>query len=218
MYFLIDYENVKNAGMRGVVDLLPSDFVIVFYSAAAPNMESQYLDGIKNSSCSFEVCKLIQTRKNALDFYISTRLGAIFGSGYAEKIAIISRDTGFQAVRDYWNHYTTKQVLISESIERAIISANEANQRTSEVRKRLQPVDIGNFFAAYEESLKLKKLLEDAFAGTELAGRTGEIEEIVRSGKTPKVIYLDTLRRFGKKNGLFVYKTLKTCAELFAAS
>lgn len=215
MYFLIDYENVHNPGMRGAEYLLPTDHVLVFYSASAPNMEAQYLGAIRDSGCAFEVCKLVKTSKNALDFYIATKLGAIFGSGYTGNIAVISRDVGFQAVREYWGSCAVppRRVLLSDSIERGIISANEPTERTHLVHERLKMVDIGNFFSAYEESRKLRRILEDAFAGTAFAARTGEMEEILKSGKTPKVIYLDTLRRFGRRDGLEVYKRLKTCAE-----
>ena len=51
MYFLIDYENIHNPGMRGTEYLLPSDHVLVFYSAPAPNMEAQYLTAIRDSAC-----------------------------------------------------------------------------------------------------------------------------------------------------------------------
>ena len=47
MYFLIDYENVHTPGMRGTEYLLPSDHVLVFYSALVPNMEAQYLTAIR---------------------------------------------------------------------------------------------------------------------------------------------------------------------------
>ncbi|MCI9375774.1 MAG: hypothetical protein HFF85_05165, partial [Oscillibacter sp.] len=45
------------------------------------------------------------------------------------------------------------------------------------------------------------------------SARTGEIEELLKNGKTPKIIYLDALRRFGRRDGLTVYNTLKSCAE-----
>lgn len=216
MYFLIDYENVHNVGMRGTEYLLPTDCVVVFYSASAPNMEAQYLMDIKDSGCTFEVCKLVKVRKNALDFYIATRLGEIFGGGYTGSIAIISRDDGFQSVREYWSSCASppRGVLLSDSIERSIISANEPNQRTRLARDKLKMVDIGNFFSSYEEGQKLSRLLEKTFADTEFASRTGEIVDILKTGKTPKVIYLDTLHRFGRRDGLAVYKKLKACAEL----
>ncbi len=68
MYFLIDYENVRNTGMRGTEHLLPTDDVMVFYSEDAPSMEKRYLDDIQKSGCGFEVCKLLRKRKNGLDF------------------------------------------------------------------------------------------------------------------------------------------------------
>ena len=115
MYFLIDYENVHTPGMRGTEYLLPSDHVLVFYSAPAPNMEAHYLTAIRDSAC--------------------------------------------------------------------------------------------------EESRKLRQMLEDAFEGTAFAVRTGKKEEILKSGKTPKVICLDTRRRYGRRDGLEVYKRLKSWAE-----
>lgn len=216
MYFLIDYENVQNNGMRGTEHLLPTDHVTVFYSSAAPNMETQYLMGIKSSGCAFEVCKLVKPHKNALDFYIATRTGAIFGTGYSGCVAIISRDEGFQSVRDYWTSCAVppRRVVLNESIERGIISANEPNERTRLIHAKLKTMDIGNFFSAYEEAQKLNKLLAETFAGTEFAARTGEMADILKSGKTPKVIYLDTLRRFGRKDGLAIYKKLKACADI----
>lgn len=220
MYFLIDYENVHNVGMRGTEYLLPNDHVVIFYSGAAPNMEAQYLMGIKDSGCTFEICKLRKAHKNALDFYIATKVGAVLGSGYAGNISIVSRDEGFQAVRDYWSSCAVppRRVLLNESIERAIISANESHKRTALVHARLKNVDIGNFFSAYEEARKLQSLLRDAFSGTEFVARIGEMEDILKTGKTAKVIYLDTLRRFGRRDGLTVYKKLKTCIAEQAAA
>ncbi|MCI8573297.1 MAG: hypothetical protein HFF89_02575 [Oscillibacter sp.] len=215
MYFLIDFENVKNAGMQGTEYLENSDHVIIFYSAAVPNMEARYLEEIKASGCTFEVCKLIKPHKNALDFYIATRLGEIYGNGYNGSLAIISRDDGFHALRDYWASCAAvqHQVLICDSIERSIISANKPNQRTALIHARLKSTDIGNFYSAYAESIHLRRQLDEAFAGTAFSARTGEIEELLKNGKTPKIIYLDALRRFGRRDGLTVYNTLKSCAE-----
>jgi len=50
--------------------------------------------------CEFEICRLKKARKNALDFYIVTRLGEIFGSGYQGVAAIISQDDGFRSAKE----------------------------------------------------------------------------------------------------------------------
>lgn len=215
MYFLIDYENVKNMGMQGAEHLQPADHLVLFYSAAAPNMEERYLSAVKASGCEFCICKLVKIRKNALDFYIAARLGEIWGQGYRGNTVIVSKDDGFHSLIEYGNRCITpsRRVLVSPSIEHGIISAGENNPRTARVRQQLKSIDIGNFYSAYEEGLRLRRMLEEAFAGTEFLARTQEIEEILKNGKTPKVIYLDTLRRFGRKDGLAVYQKLKNCAE-----
>ena len=212
MLFLIDYENVRNAGMRGVKYLQASDYIIIFYSGAAQAMETRYLNAIKNSGCTFETCRLIKTRKNGLDFYIATRLGELFGSGYQGSAVIISGDEGFQSLREYWQSRskTPRRVFINESIERGIISANENDERTAAIREQLKNQDIGDFFTAYQKNQELRDLLERAFSDTPFSNRTGEMLEILNGAKTSRRIYLDTLRRFGRRDGLEIYDILKS--------
>ena len=215
MYFLIDFENVKNAGMQGTEYLLPSDHVLVFYSDATPSMEKRHLEAIQRSECDFEICRLVTARKNALDFYMASRLGEVFGTGYTGSAVLITKDGGFQSIQEYWTKCAApaRRVFVEKSIERGITAAKEPDERTKQLREQVKPQDIGNFFAAYQEARKLRKLLEDTFAATEYASRTGEMEAILRNGDSARVIYLDTLRRFGRKDGLAVYRRLKDCAK-----
>lgn len=69
MYFLVDYENVRNLGMRGTEFLLPSDHVIFFYSDAAPVIEQRHLDNIQHAGCGFETCKLLKKRRSGALLY-----------------------------------------------------------------------------------------------------------------------------------------------------
>ncbi len=213
MFFLIDFENVRNAGMRGSEYLLPADHVIVFYSQSAPNMEQRHLINIQNSGCGFETYKLLAKRKNGLDFYIATKVGELFGANRCKNAVLVSNDSGFQAIRDFWQECsgTKNRVAISDSIEHGIISGGEVSQRATEIRTYQKRVDIGNFYAAYQENQRLQKILREAFSGTAFAARLSEIEGIVKNGATPKVIYLDSLRHFGRKEGQEVYRILKTC-------
>lgn len=216
MYFLIDYENVQNSGMLGTDALTKEDQVDLFYSSSVPSMQSRYLEEIRASDCDFHIHKLKKAQKNGLDFYIATRLGEAFGAGYTGAAVIVSRDVGFQAVRDYWTSVARKprRVYLSESIERGIITANLGDQRAERVRQRLKPVDIAVFYAALQENKRIRGILEDALAGTDYLSRTGDIQNILKKGKTAKVIYLDVLHRFGRKDGLEIYRRLKGCAEL----
>lgn len=215
MYFLIDFENVKNAGMRGTEYLLSTDCVIVFYSANTPTMEQRHLMNIQDSGCGFETYKLLMKRKNGLDFYIATKVGELFGAGRCKNAVLISNDSGFQAIRDFWQECsgTKNRVAISDTIEHGIITAGETSERADRIRAYRKTVDIGNFYAAYQENQNLQKILRGAFAGTAFEGRLKEIEDILKTGTSPKVIYLDSLRHFGRKEGQEIYRILKTCVS-----
>jgi hypothetical protein len=171
---------------------------------------------LREISCRFEVCKLVQAKKNGLDFYIATRLGAIFGEGYDGLAAVVSKDEGFSALRDYWASRAkpSRRVVIHGSIERAIVSAGGKEPRTRAATHLLKSQDIGSFYAAFEERQKLRAQLAEAFAGTEYMDRTEEIETVLLNGVSAKVIYLDALRSFGRKDGLAIYRKLKDCVKL----
>jgi len=202
--------------MQGTEYLLPSDTVIVFFSAAAPVMEQRRLKEIQNSGCGFETYKLLKQRKNGLDFYIATKVGELFGAKQCTRAVLISRDTGFQAIRDYWQECsgTKNRVYLSESIECGIVSSGEAGPRTDQIREGRKGVDIGNFYAAYQEGQKLQQALREMFSGTSFLDRLPDLEQIAKGG-SPKVIYLDSLRRFGREEGREVYRILKANGEKF---
>lgn len=216
MYFLIDYENVRNLGMRGSEYLLPSDYVIVFYSRNAPLMEMRHLNNIKNSGCGFETCELLTKRKNGLDFYIATKVGELFGAERCKNAVLISNDSGFQAIRDFWQERsgTKHRVALSESIEHGIITVGENSERSKLIRAQRKTMDIGQFYAAYQENQKIYRMLCEAFEGTAYSDRLSEIQDVLQAGTSPKVIYLDSLRRFGRKDGQEIYRRLKACKEL----
>ena len=125
-------------------------------------------------------------------------------------------DHGFQAIRDFWQECsgTKNRVAVSDCIEQGILSSGENSKRADLIRSYRKTVDIGNFYAAYQENIKVRKALRDTFRGTAFEPRLKEIEEIIRTGTSPKVIYLDALRRFGRKDGQKVYRMLKNCEGL----
>lgn len=211
MYFLVDFENVRSNGLRGAAYLEESDGLTIFFSNAARSCETRYLEEIEKSGCQFDTCKLINPGKNGLDFYIASRIGEFYGSGRRDRAVIISKDQGFKAVRDYWEMRLPpdKSILISPSIEQSLIASNDNTERVKILKRNLAGVEIDVFQAKYEERMKLRKTLQNVFRGSELADKMPEIQAMVETGKAPKIIYLDALRRFGKKQGLEIYQRLK---------
>ena len=74
-------------------------------------------------------------------------------------------------------------------------------------------MDLGQFYAAYQERVKSQQVLREIFEGTEYSDRLSEIESLLNAGTSPKVIYLDSLRRFGRKDGQEIYRRLKACTK-----
>lgn len=217
MLFLIDFENVGNAGMKGY-DLLDSrDHVIIFYSDATRNIERRVVEAISSCGCIFEVCKLCQSGKNALDFYIVSRLGELIGGGFEGVAVIVSRDGGFRAVQDYWEKRAKcrRRMCLAPSIEDGIVEGNENIARTRELKRMRETLNIGGYYSLYAEKIRMKSVLEKIFEGTEYQDMTDEIQSLIQGQKkTPKIIYLGSLHRFGKKHGLEIYRKLKECEEL----
>ncbi len=217
MLFLVDYENVGSAGMKGSNYLNDGDHVVIFYSEAKKLMERRTLDDISSSGCVFEICKLCQTGKNALDFYITSRLGELIGEGYEGVTAIISSDNGFKAVRDYWEKRASnkRKVFISPCLEDGIISANKNDERTRELHRLREKLTIGGYYSEYEERIRAKGVLQKLFAGTEYENRMEQIQNLMEGEeKALKVIYLRSIHMFGRKDGLEIYHRIKACDEL----
>lgn len=216
MLFLIDYENVGNAGMRGCACLNEQDHVVIFYSDAMKNMEQRFLEDITVSGCVFEICRLCKTGKNALDFYIASRLGEMAGNGYDGIAVIISRDSGFQAVQDYWANRALhrRRILLASCVEDGIVKGNENNERTKELKRQRMSLSIGSYYSAYMERMRMKHILQNLFRGTEYEGLTAEILCLIENKpKAPRTIYLNSLHAFGKKDGLAIYQMIKGCPD-----
>ncbi|MCM1122439.1 MAG: PIN domain-containing protein [Eubacterium sp.] len=217
MLFLVDYENVGNTGMKGCHYLNASDYMIVFYSESRKNMERRLLEDITDSGCVFEICKLYKNGKNALDFYIASRLGELFGGGLEETAVIVSHDNGFQAVRDYWDKKAghKRRVLLSACVEDGIVSGNENSERIRELKRLRENLTIGGFFADYTERMRIKAVIKKLFDGTEYESMIGQIQTLMDGKeKTPRIIYLNCLHSFGRNSGLAIYNRMKECGEL----
>lgn len=211
MYFLVDFENVRSGGLRGTDYLEDSDYLTIFFSNAAHSCENRYLEEIERSGCHFNTCKLKNIGKNGLDFYIATRVGEFYGTGHKDKVAIISKDKGYKAVRDYWDVRlpSNNKIIISPSIERSLIASNDNSDRVKRLKNQLSGVDIEVFQARYEERMRLKEILRQIFSETDYDSKMPEIQDMMETTKAPKTIYLNSLHRFGKKQGLEIYRRIK---------
>ena len=212
IHFMIDWENIQHNGLRGSRYLNPSDNITIFYSKACNRIEQGELQEILHSGCTLELCRLVNPGKNALDHYISSRIGSLFGSGYSGNVAIISRDKGFQAVQDYWKHCVkpSRNIVVRPNIEAGIVSLNENTERRKQIQREMKIVNLEEEFEKYKEEKRIRSELKKLFADTDYQNFVNQIMDIVKNNKTPsKIVYLNTLKQFGKKDGLEIYRKLR---------
>lgn len=100
--YLIDYENVKSEGIRGILQLSEQDTVVIFYSHNADTLTFETMDMIISSKAAVHKYKIVRGGKNALDFQLSTYLGYLIHEGKDSCFYIISKDNGFQHVVEFW--------------------------------------------------------------------------------------------------------------------
>lgn len=213
IHFIIDFENVSSLGLLGSEYLCSDDSVTIFYSSVCLQIENGKMRKILESGCNLDICKLQKAGKNALDFYIASRIGEIYGSGYAGTIAIVSKDKGFRAVQEYWrNASPPKKVVLRADIEQCIVSSGEVSERSRLIQNKKRLIDIESEYQKYQERKRIQKEVEQLFANTDYITKADPIIDIIQAKERPKTMYLKTLKRFGKKDGLQIYNKIKSIA------
>ena len=211
IHFMIDFENTKSGGLRGAEYLQSDDAVTIFYSQACMKIEQGRFRQLKESGCHFDICKLRKTGKNALDFYIASHIGEIYGQGYNGITAIVSRDTGFHAVKDYWKSCASvsRNIILQSDIEKCILISGENSPRQRQIRGEKQELRLEDEHQKYIEQLRIRRALTDCFADSDYEDMTDRIMGLIVPRKPLKLIYLDSVKQFGKRDGLSIYHTVK---------
>jgi hypothetical protein len=212
---LVDYENVWAAsGLKGIEYLNSNDKLYIFYSQCCGKIRAEYMDAIEKTGCDFQVYKLVNTGKNALDFYIASECGAISETG-EKQIAIISNDRGFKAVADFLKIKTDAQttVVIASNIESGLLTLNASDDRArrSILQAKAKMLDIAVEQARYAERNSMKHKLKMALLGTKYECITNKILKYVDANQqiTPKQLHTGSLHQFGRADGVAIYQILK---------
>lgn len=210
-HFMIDLENTGSKGLQGAEYLSAEDCVTVFYSQSCLKIESGKLQQIMDAGSILKICRLKNTGKNALDFYIASKTGEVFGGGYRGIVAIVSRDKGYRAVQDYWKNCVapTRKVVIQSDIEQCILVSDEDSVRRELIREKLREVNLETQYECYAEQLRIRNELEACFADTAYRDLVGQMVNIVKGRKGNRLLYLDTIKQFGRKRGLEIYTRLR---------
>ena len=211
IHFMIDFENTRSRGLQGAEYLQPDDLVTIFYSQVCMKIERKRFCQLKESGCSFRICKLQKSGKNALDFYIASHIGEIYGQGYTGMAAIVSNDAGFRAIKEYWKSCVSipRNVILRPDIEQCIFSSGENSFRQRQICLEKQEIHLEEEYKKYEEQQRIRKGLEECFAHTDYERLIEQIMSMIESPKSLKFLYLDSVKQFGKRDGLNIYHKVK---------
>ncbi len=72
-------------------------------------------------------------------------------------------------------------------------------------------LDLMSEFAKYEERKSIVDRISKLFSGTDYENLISQIVDMVILSDKPKVLYLNSLRTFGRNTGMEVYRKIKNC-------
>ena len=137
--YLIDYENVHASGLAGVENCGIEDEIILLYGNDTFTIPMELHIQIANSKGKVQYHKIERTGKNYLDFQLSTIAGFLVGTTRQTEFVIVSRDSGYDAVLDYWNDERLADRVVHFCRRASIAEAEEARDREDkDSRKRRQ--------------------------------------------------------------------------------
>ncbi len=212
----VDYENVyMSYGLRGAEYLNKGDKLYIFYSDTCNKLHNDDIEKIKKSQCTFKISKLINPGKNALDFYIATKLGMEYQKG-ERQIVIVSNDKGFDAIIDFINSNQTtleRKIIRSFNIERGLLMLSDPgnSHRRRLIAESIGTKDIAEAQAHIQARADLRENLENALIGTKFEAASSNIIAFIDADNRPskRTIYSNYLHEYGIQEGLELYRILK---------
>jgi hypothetical protein len=109
-YYLIDYENTGENGLKGITELPEDSCVVIFYSENADKISFDMHQKFCICKTKLEFRKINTGRKNALDFQLSTYLGYLIAKNEEDQYYIVSKDNGYRSVVDFWRDKKVRQI------------------------------------------------------------------------------------------------------------
>ena len=233
--FLIDFENVKSGGLNGLEKLTPSDHVIILYSANSNTLSFEMHQKIIQSEAKVEYYQIRRGGKNSLDFQLASLLGYLVKSEEYSHLYIVSNDSGFDVLRDFWTSgflqtntivyrradiagcvshaemtrmlQQDEEIIETEPMELLQPSCEISPQdKLPEVVQQLEPMQ-----SEPEEQSQEKPLLQQE-VDTGILNETEyiEIRKLAASTQGKQEFYRKLIGKYGQKQGLEIYKSMKS--------
>ncbi len=132
--YMIDSENVGSTW----AELLKNDEKCDFYIFVTENAKSLNFSLLKdlteNQKHRINIIEC-EPGKNSLDFYLSSYLGYLIGTGKHNAYTVVSQDTGFDHVIEYWKRQGLEVERINTKPDKPNARSNRQRSQTPQVKK-----------------------------------------------------------------------------------
>lgn len=201
-HYLIDFENVNDAGLACKNQLGRHDHIHIFSTKNAPKISIEILENFNNIDFNSHI---IPAGKQSLDMHLIAYLGYLIGTNSSKKCkyVIISKDNDYDNVISFFKGFTSstikRQLQITATPPKTAItpktsptscgkSSSRKTQLNNEIQQKLSKASLGNEIVSYVASLVCKHYKE----------------------KTAKqTIYRAIIAKYGQKQGLNIYNHIK---------
>jgi len=137
--YLIDYENVHDDGLEGVKALSNQDHVVIFYGQQIKSIPFARHVEMQKSKATYEYIETKKIAKNYLDFQLATFIGYMIGKGETRPFVIISKDTGFDSIVDFWknrNINITRREMVASSVKTTRAKAQKTTTKKAATKEK----------------------------------------------------------------------------------
>ncbi|MDR0197304.1 MAG: hypothetical protein LBI36_03695 [Oscillospiraceae bacterium] len=214
--FLIDFENVHSEGMIGVDNLTEEDEVAIFYSVNADSVSFEILHKLMFCKAKLSYFKIRRGGRNALDFQLATYLGYLISVRPDAQFFLISRDNGFDFAVDFWE---TGYVEVKPSIRRFVnvkdvlaYFAGKAKKAASSKVAEASEVGAANEVGEAGKVAETSEVGEASEAAPASVSDSdeAEVDRLLSDSKSSHELYISTVKRFGQKKGVEIYRSIKS--------
>ncbi|MCL2633018.1 MAG: PIN domain-containing protein [Oscillospiraceae bacterium] len=201
--FLIDFENVHSEGMAGVDSLTDNDEVVIFYSANADSVTFELLHKLMFCKARLRYFKIRRGGRNALDFQLSSFLGYLISKhGENAEFYLISKDNGFDFVMDFWESgcIDVKPDIKRFATVRIMLASEGKKPEKIEKAEKIEKV----------EKIEKAPEVQVAVIVENSSDIDEKVEKLLSDSKSSHELYISTVKTFGQKKGVEIYRNIKS--------
>ncbi len=125
-YFLVDFENVADAGLNGFFELTAEDTVDVFYTQKNNRISMDFFTSfLERGSAAALSLRKVAAGNQALDLQLASFLGSLIAGSREEcEYCIISKDKGFSCLPAFWDNQKGSGLVRQAGSIREALSGN----------------------------------------------------------------------------------------------